>query len=120
MAKVSRVVDLRFEIEVILHRIERRQQRVFHHKTNNKTTTTGLVGEEVSGPMLAIEAGMAQRLLHNGLHLPRMICAAFFRDYLTPAEVNAFDLYGGSSGGTIKHYLDYPIAKKNRRKYIRN
>ena len=77
-------------------------------------------GEEVSGPMLAIEAGMAQRLLHNGLHLPRMICAALFRDYLTPDEVNAFDLYGDSSGGPIKHYPDYPITTKNRNNYIRN
>ena len=79
-------------------------------------------GEEVSGPMLAIEAEMAQRLLllHNGLHLPRMICAALFRDYLTPDEVNAFDLYGGSSGGPIKHYPDYPITTKNRNNYIRN
>ena len=77
-------------------------------------------GEEVSGPMLAIEAGMAQRLLHNGLHQSRMVCAAFFRDYLTPAEVNAFDLHGGNHTGPIKHYLDYPIAKKNRLNYIRN
>ena len=81
---------------------------------------TQYAGKAVNGPMLAIEAGMAQILLHNGLHQSRIVCAAFFRDYLTPAEVNAFDLYGGNQHGPIKHYLDYPIANKNRNNYIRN
>ena len=73
--------------------------------------------------MLAIEAGMMERLVNKGLHLNRMITAAFFREYLTPDETNAFDLYGGNKHGPIKHYRDYPLANPNRVKYtntIRN
>ena len=74
-------------------------------------------GEEFTGPYLAIEAGMMQKLLVDGLHLDRMKAAAFFRDYLTPPETNCFDLYGGGKGGPIQHYLDYPIARNNRDRY---
>ena len=42
-------------------------------------------GKEVNGQILAIEVGMMERLVHKGLHLRRMIMAAFFRDYLTSA-----------------------------------
>ena len=74
-------------------------------------------GEEFTGPYLAIEAGMMQKLLVDGLHLDRKIAAAFFRDYLTPPETNCFDLYGGGPGGPIQHYLDYPITQNNRERY---
>ena len=76
-------------------------------------------GEEFTGPYLAIEAGMMQKLLVDGLHLDRRYghASVFFRDYLTPPEMNCFDLYGGGPGGPIQHYLDYPIAQSNRERF---
>ena len=76
-------------------------------------------GEEFTGPYLAIEAGMMQKLLVDGLHLDRKYghASVFFREYLTPPEKNCFDLYGGNQHGPIQHYLDYPITDTNRDRY---
>ena len=72
-------------------------------------------GEEFTGPYLAIEAGMMQKLLVNGLHLNREYgyASVFFREYLTPPEKNCFDLFGKK----IQHHLDYPISVCNRKYY---
>ncbi len=74
-------------------------------------------GEPIDGPMLAIEAGMMQRAVCEGLHLHSIQGAVYFRDYLTPDDVNAFDLFGGNMYGPLKHYLDYPITNRNRELY---
>ena len=53
--------------------------------------------------------GLGQHILMKGL---------LVREYLAPDE-KAFDKYGGSAEGPIKHYPMYPMAAKNKNFYRR-
>jgi len=73
-------------------------------------------GEEFNGPYLSIEAGMMQKLLVDGFHLTREygVPAAFFREYLSPEELECFDLYANEK---YVHYPEYSISNRNRERY---
>ena len=74
-------------------------------------------GETNFGPMLAIEAAMAQRLFIDGLHQYTLMRGYIIKEYLSPSDVNGFDQI--SKGKRMPRHPYYPITKNNRREYMR-
>ncbi len=73
-------------------------------------------GQTDFGPMLAIEAAMAQRLFIDGLNLYTIQRGILVKEYLSSTEINAFDL-SKNMYGLIRHWPYYPITKKNMKQY---
>lgn len=74
--------------------------------------------QPLDGPMLAIEAAMAQRFLINGLGQNTLMRGLIVREYVASGK-GAFDKYGGNKNGSIRHYPLYPMAQKNKVEYSR-